>query len=82
MPIYYVYDAQTGVIVHRHRSIDASTGDTVVCSREEVLSVVDDSLPKNNLEILEVTDESGGEHQQIEGTIRVDPKTRELVVGE
>jgi hypothetical protein len=82
MPIYYVYDVQTGVIVHRHRGIDATTGHTVACSREDVLSVVDDSLPRNNLEVLEVTDESEDEHQQLERTIRVDPKTRELIVGE
>lgn len=82
MPIYYVYDAQTGVIVHRHRTIDASTGDTVACSQEEVLSVIDESLPKDNLEVLEVTDERGDEHQQIQRPIRVDPKTRELVVGD
>jgi hypothetical protein len=81
MPMYYVYDAQTGVIVQRHSSYDAG-GDSLACSREDVLSVVDDSLPKDNLEILEVTDEVGIEHQQSERAIRVDPKTRELVVGE
>jgi hypothetical protein len=81
MPTYYVYDVKTGVIVQRHRSIDAISGNTMACSREEVLSVVDDSLPKDNLEVLEVTDEGGVEHQG-KRAIRVDPKTRELILGE
>jgi hypothetical protein len=80
MPIYYVYDVNTGAIVHRHESFDATSGDSMTCSREDVLSVVDSALQKDNLEILEV--ETGAEGQQAERALRVDLKTRELVVGE
>lgn len=80
MPIYYVYDVNTGTIVHRHEKSDATSGDSMTCSREDVLSLVDPAHQKDNLEILEV--ETGTEGEQGERALRVDLKTRELVINE
>lgn len=80
MPIYYVYDVNTGAIVHRHENSDATSGDSMTCSQEDVLSLVDPAHQKDNLDVLEV--ETGAEGEQAERALRVDLKTRELVINE
>ncbi len=80
MPIYYVYDINTGAIVHRHESFDATSGDSLTCSREDVLSLVDPTHQKANLEVLEA--ETAAEGEQAERALRVDLETRELVLNE
>jgi hypothetical protein len=80
MPIYYVYNVNTGVIVHRHEHSDATSGDSMACSKEDVLSLVDPAHRKDDLDVLEV--EPVAEGEQVERALRVDLKTRELVINE
>jgi hypothetical protein len=74
MPRYFVYDKTDGTIVHVHETYDATAGLSVASSPEEVLEMVDETLPKENLEVLE----SEVDVRSVTGTIRVDPKTRTL----
>jgi hypothetical protein len=78
MPKYYVYNKQTGDIVHSHESYSTTDGASLRCTRDEVLALVDDNLQKDSLEILEI------EGEKMEAPIpgrrlRVDPKARTLV---
>ena len=74
---YYVYDAKTGDIVHIHESYDSISGESLPCSPEDVFAVVDEALQTKKLEILEV---EVGRQDVGRGVVRVNPKTRELVV--
>jgi hypothetical protein len=78
MPRYYVYNKQTGDIVHSHESYSSTDGTSLMCTRDEVLALVDDNLQKDNLEILEVEGEKM-EASRSGRRLRVDPKTRTLV---
>lgn len=79
MPLYYVYDAQTGEVVHRHERYDVQRGENVECSQEEVLAVVDPALDKKNLKILETEMEPTFEDRG-KGILRVNLEKQELVV--
>jgi hypothetical protein len=72
MARYYVYDVTTGAIVHRHESFSVALGSSVWCSREDVLALVDPSLERETLEILEV--EPGQDR-----AVRVDVEKRQLI---
>ena len=74
MPKYYVYDTQTGDIVHVHETVDGTSGTSLRTSREDVLALVDHPQ-KENLDIVGVEFES----REAERLLRVDPATRELV---
>jgi hypothetical protein len=78
MPRYCVYDTETGQVVHLHETYNAADGTTLACTREEVLAVVDESLDKERLDILDV------EYVLRPGArdYRVDPTTRTLITGE
>jgi hypothetical protein len=78
MPKYYVYNKNTGEVVNVHETYDATSGLSLRCNREEVMSVLDETLNQEDLEILEVESES----QPAVGVIRVDPNTRTLVMQE
>jgi hypothetical protein len=75
MPRYFVYDADTGQIVHIHETYDTTSGESLSCTQEEVLALVDESLKERNLAITEadITRLSAGQ------TLRVDTETKELV---
>jgi hypothetical protein len=79
MPKYYVYNKQTGDIVHSHESYSSTNDTSLRCSRDEVLALVDDNLQKDNLEILEVEGEKMEAPRSGGGRLRVDPKARTLV---
>ena len=66
-----------GRIVHVHESYDSVSGESIPCSHEEVLSLVDDSIPHEDLDIVEIQ----SRHESAErGALRVDPNTRQLVI--
>src|SRR5215218_1642412 len=76
VPQYYVYDRKTGAIVHQHEAYDGPRDESMTCSKEEVLALVDSALEREALEVLEVADDFPIAEV---GDIRVDPKTRQLV---
>ncbi|SDZ20083.1 hypothetical protein SAMN05660209_05004 [Geodermatophilus africanus] len=53
MPKYYVYDTETGEVVHSHEVYDVTSGQSMPCSSEEVLAVVDESLRDRSLDVVE-----------------------------
>lgn len=75
MPRYFVYEADTGQIVHIHENYDVTSGESLPCQREDVLALVDESLRGRNLEVTEadITRLSVGQ------TLRVDTETGALV---
>ena len=75
MPKYYVYQRNTGEVVNIHETYDATSGLSMRANREEILSVLDESLDQENLEIMEVESES----LPASGVIRIDPTTKSLV---
>ncbi len=75
MPKYYVYNKNTGEVINIHETYDGTSGRSLPCTREEVMSVIDETLNKEDLEILEIESES----QPAVGVVRVDPNTRTLV---
>jgi hypothetical protein len=76
MPKYYVYHKKTGDVVNVHEMYSATDGNSLPCTREEVLDLVDEALAKKeDLDILEVESES----QPAVGVTRVDPHKRILV---
>jgi hypothetical protein len=81
MPIYYVYDVNSGTIVHRHENYDATSALTKECTREEVLSLVDPAHKEGNLEVLAV-EATAAEGQELEHAVRVNVTTGELVTNE
>jgi hypothetical protein len=78
VPIYYVYNAQSGKIVQRHEAYDAASGDSLRCSDEEVLAFVDESLKSQPLRILEADAIHPEEHRLGGRRVRVDPNTGKL----
>jgi hypothetical protein len=70
MPKYYVYDTETGDIVHSHEVYDVTSGQSITCSPEEVLAVVDESLRNRNLDVVEANVEraSAGHLLQVDTT--------------
>jgi hypothetical protein len=78
MPKYYVYHVETGEIVHQHETYDATSGTSLRCTRDEVLALIDETLPKDKLEILESEFERQPASQPKAEILRVDPKTRTL----
>ena len=79
MPKYYVYNVETGEIVHLHETYDAISGTSLRCTRAEVLALVDETLQKDKLEILETEFEPRSGSQPEAEILRVDPKTRTLI---
>ncbi len=75
MPKYYVYNVETGEIVHLHEVYDATSGTSLRSTRDEVLALVDETLGKDKLEIVETEFDQRSETQ----SLRVDLKTRTLV---
>jgi len=75
MPKYFVYQADSGQIVHIHETYDLTSGESLPCTREEVLALVDESLQQGGLEITEadISRLSVGE------MLRVDTETRTVV---
>jgi|SoiMetStandDraft_2_1073263.scaffolds.fasta_scaffold218420_2 hypothetical protein len=81
MPQYYVYNVDTGEIVHRHETYDATSGTSLRCTRDEVLALVDETHQKDKLEILETELEPRSGSRPEAEILRVDPKTRTLISG-
>ena len=79
MPTYYVYNVETGDIVHQHETVDATSGTSLRCTRDEVLALVDEALQKDKLEILESEVEGQTASRRDTGILRVDLTTRTLV---
>jgi hypothetical protein len=77
MPKYYVYDTQTGDIVHLHETVDGTSGTSLTVSREDVLALVDHPQ-KENLDVLGVEFET----REAERPLGVDVATRQLVTRE
>jgi hypothetical protein len=75
MPTYYVYDRQTGDIVHTHESVDAISGTSLRSSPEDVLALVDHP-DKATLEVTEVEDPA----RESERAVRIDLETKQLVL--
>lgn len=75
MPRYHVYETDTGRIVHTHESYDITGGESLPCTREEVLALVDETLRGTNLEVVE----TGSEKLSAGHIPRVDTKTGEVV---
>ncbi len=79
MPRYYVYNVETGEIVHQHETYDATSGTSLRSTRDEVLALVDETLQKDKLDIMESESEqqlASGPEAEI---LRVDPNTRTLI---
>jgi hypothetical protein len=79
VPIYYVYNAQSGDIVQRHEAYSAASGYSLRCSDEDVLALVDESLKSQPLRILEVEAPHPEESTLGGRTVRVDLNTGKLV---
>jgi hypothetical protein len=77
MPKYFVYQTGSGQIVHIHEKVDFTSGESMPCTEEEVLAVVDESVRSADLGIIEadIGRLSVGE------LLRVDTKTRSVVQG-
>ena len=82
MPIYYVYNAQSGEIVQRHELYSAASGYSVRCSDEDVLALVDKSLKSQPLKILEAEAMHSEERTLGGRTVRVDLNTGKLAAHE
>jgi hypothetical protein len=78
MPRYYVYNVETGEIVHQHETYDATSGTSLRSTRDEVLALVDETLPKDKLDIVESESERRFAPQPGAEILRVDPQTRTL----
>ena len=78
MPKYYVYNVESGEIVHQHESYEAISGTSLSCTRDEVLALVDETLPKDKLEILESEVERQTSSRPGAAIPRVDLTTRTL----
>ena len=78
MPTYYVYNVESGTIVHEHETVDATSGTSLRCTRDEVLALVDETLPRDKLEILQ-SEERQAASRGDGGILRVDLATRTLV---
>ncbi|HZO89614.1 MAG TPA: hypothetical protein VFB38_14900 [Chthonomonadaceae bacterium] len=55
MPVYLIYDRQTGQIIHRHRQSDP-IHPQVAPTRERLLRLAGSALPSERLDILTVED--------------------------
>lgn len=75
MPKYYVYDRNTGEIVHIHETVEAVSGTSLESSHEDVLALVD-YADKSNLDVSEVEAPS----REAERAVRVDLETRQVVL--
>jgi hypothetical protein len=53
MPKYFVYRADSGQIVHVHEKVDFTSGESVPCTDDEVLTLVDESLQATDLAVVE-----------------------------
>jgi hypothetical protein len=79
VPVYYVYNAQSGEIVNRHEADSAASGDSLRCSDEDVLALVGESLKNQPLQVLEVEVMHSEERTLGGRTVRVDINTGKLV---
>jgi hypothetical protein len=75
MSRYYVYDTDTGKIVHVHETYSAVGGTSLPCTKDEVLALVEETLNKEKLDIVEAELDRRSEA----GILRVDTATRKLV---
>jgi hypothetical protein len=75
MPKYYVYDKDSGQVIHIHERYDVASGTTLPCTREEVFAVLDEELDRNKLDMLE----SDFEPKAGTGPLRVDTNAQEVV---
>jgi hypothetical protein len=71
MPKYFVYDTRTGDIVLTHETVDAISGNSLPCTREEVLALFGD-VQGDQWDIIE----GGDEPMSLDYFLRVDPKTK------
>jgi len=74
MSKYYVYRKSTRELVHVHEQYDAVSGDSVPCSVEEVLALVDEAFDKSDLNVVE----GNSEAQTVRVNTLVEPKSRTL----
>jgi hypothetical protein len=74
MPKYLVYDKRNGRIVHEHETYDATSGTSIPSTREAIFALVDETLPREHLDIMEI----GLEAQSLTDVARVNPETRAL----
>lgn len=75
MPKYLVYNKESGTIVHVHEAFDGTSGTSMGCTRDEIFELVDETLQRDTLEVLEVEIE----RQSLSGgVLRVNPDTQEL----
>jgi hypothetical protein len=74
MPKYFVYDTRTGDIVHTHETVDAVSGNSLPCTREEVLEAFGD-VEGDHWDIIEGGDES----ISLDHSLRVDTKTKTVM---
>ena len=77
MTKYYVYEAKSGRIVHIHENYDSVSGENVPCGQEELLKLIDSTIPHEDLDIVEA---NSGNQSAERGLVRVDPRTRQLVI--
>ena len=78
MPTYYVYNTANGEVLHRHESVDGTSGTSLSCSREDVLAMVDEGVSKEELDIIE----HPGDRQEVGRVARVDLETGTLTSSE
>jgi hypothetical protein len=78
MPKYYVFNVETGDIVHQHESYDATSGTSLPCSRDEVLELVEETLDKDKLDIVETEVERSRGSEPGAEILRVNLQTRAL----
>jgi hypothetical protein len=78
MPIYYVYDSQSGEIVQRHEAYSIADDSSMQCSDDEILALVDVAFKSRSLQILEVETAHPAERTLDGLGLYVDPSTRTL----
>lgn len=78
MPRYYVYNSESGEIVHQHESYDAVSGNSLPCTREEVLALVDEAIDRDTVDIVEDDVERRPGSTSEGEVLRVDPETQTL----
>jgi hypothetical protein len=75
MPRYLVYDTGTGNVVHTHETVDAISGQSLPCTREEVLALLGE-VEDAQLDVIE----EGPESRSVGHALRVDTKTKAVSV--
>lgn len=74
MPKYYVYNRQSGQIIHTHETVDAISGASLPTTSEDILALVD-APDKSSLEVTQA--EATG--HESERALRVDTSTNQVV---